>query len=80
MRGFYECFCVSPSGGGRVGPPLTRPSPIEYFDLVSKSYAVVAIFSVACVKRARLCPFRLSSEFYFAFLFRIFRALLERAF
>lgn len=54
MHGFYECFCVSERGGRRVGPTLTRPSPIEYFDLVSKSYVVVAFFSVACVKRARL--------------------------
>lgn len=58
-------------GGGRVGPRLTRPSPIEYFDLVSESYAVVAIFSVACVRRARLYPLR-ALNFISCYFFEFF--------
>lgn len=71
MRGFYECFCVSAGGGGRVGPPLTRPSPSEYFDLVSESYADVAIF-FSRVSRARAAAafFVCFETFFFAFLLR----------
>lgn len=36
-----------------MGPQMTRPSTSEYFDLVSKSYADVAIFfSRVCKARA----------------------------
>lgn len=68
MRGFYECFCVSAGGGGRVGPPLTRPSPSEYFDLVSESYADVAIF-FSRVSRARAAAafFVCFETFFFRF-------------
>lgn len=69
MRGFYECFCVSGSGGGRVGPQLTRPSPSEYFDLVSESYADVAIFF------SRVCLARAAATFFVRFgtIFTFFR-------
>lgn len=40
-----------------MGPRLTRPSPSEYFDLVSESYADVAIFF------SRVCTARAASAF-----------------
>lgn len=71
-RGFYECFCVDVGGGGEEGPARSRPSSSEYFDLVFNSYAVVAIFSVACGERA--AAFRFSVLFYGLVRSEFFRA------
>lgn len=47
-----------------MGPQLTRPSPSEYFDLVSKSYADVAIFfSRVCMARAAAAFSAVSDDF-----------------
>lgn len=59
-------FAYRPAGGGRVGPQLTRPSPSEYFDLVSEYYADVAFFfSRVCTARAACLEFRVFRIFFF---------------
>lgn len=51
-RGFYECFCVSERGGGRVGPPLTRPSPSVFWFSFRVLRRCSNFFSRVCVARA----------------------------